>query len=281
MKLKNVIFIGWSAYGDQLSYNGMVRFLLNHFETVFLSCDSHLHFYVSTLYNDIMHRIILIDDGWVHRVVNENPGIYIINTKVNFQMENGTPKIWGSLGNFSDLVPIDKFIWDKNKISNVLSLDNFYTENNLEYTDNSSNFYVHVGLNPKIKTENFYYKRNLQLENNVLNEVLSKNNVQIGDEYIVICEFGSHIIKNEYKENKKIVNIDWCTHNPLHLGLIFENASEIHLVENSNSLFLYYCTVTNIIKSKNVNIHIYPRNRHEYYWKMMMNPQIKSWNFIF
>jgi hypothetical protein len=214
-------------------------------------------------------------------VVNQNPDIFILNSKVDFQMELGTPKIWGSSGDFSNLVGKNKFICDKNKIANIINIEEKFTENSFEYVDNSSNFYVHVGLNPLIKTKNFYYQRNTEIENNVYNDLLNRNNILHDEEYIVICEFYPHLIKEEYKKNKKIINIERSTPNPLHLGKVLENASEIHLIETSNSLFLYYCCLSNIINVKNVNIHVYSRDRYEYYWRMIMNPIIKDWNFIF
>lgn len=281
MQSDNLVFIGWSAYGDLLSYNGMIRFLMNHFKRVYLVCDSHLHQYSSVLYNDLMDRIILIDSGNIHRVISENQNTFILNSKINFNMDSGLPVIHGPFNDFSHLVSSDKFIWGHNKISNVIKLDEKYTKNDLEYVDNSSNFYVNVGLNPKIKTNHFFYNRQLEHEIALYNDLLNRNNISSNDEYIVICEFGNHIIKNEYKENKKIINIDWCTSMPLHLGKVFENASEIHLVENSHSLFLYYMSINSLLNVNNVNIHIYARNRFEYYYKMMMNPKIESWNFIF
>ena len=281
MKYESLIFIGWSAYGDLLSYNGMIRFLLNYYEKIYLPCDSHLHYYASVLYSEINERLILVDSGNVNRIVSENPNIFILNSRVNFTIESGIAITHGSFTDFSNLVEPNKFIWSGNKINNVINLDEKYTRNDIEYVDNSSNFYINVGLNPKIKTNHFFYHRKLEHEVSLYNELLNKNNINPGEEYIVICEFGNHIIKDEYKNNKKIINIDWCTSMPLHLGKVLENASEIHLIENSHSLFLYYMCVSNLLTVNKVNIHIYARNRSEYYHKMMMNPKIESWNFIF
>ena len=42
MKKEGLVFLGWNAYGDFLSYNGMVRFLLNYFDKVYIKADTIL-----------------------------------------------------------------------------------------------------------------------------------------------------------------------------------------------------------------------------------------------
>jgi len=279
---KDLIFLGWNAYGDILSYNGMIRFLLNYFNKIYLRCEGPQAQYANVLFSDISDKVYPADSSHIHNLIQTNNEILVLNTMVAFHMDsNGNYYFGGPSNELSHMVKPENFLWGNNKISDFLNLDEEFRKNELEFVDNSSNFYVNVGLNPKIKTDSFYYERNFNQEDILYQELLSKNNISFDEEYSVICEFGSHIIRDEYKYGKKYINIDWCTSMPLHLGKVLENASEIHLVENSHALFTYYMSVKKLLELKNVNIHIYARNRFEYYHKMMMNPIINTWNFIF
>ena len=61
--------------------------------------------------------------------------------------------------------------------------------------------------------------------------------------------------------------------------LKFSSPIDCHL--NSNVLFIYYLYMSGLVKLENITIHIYSRNRFEYYYKMFMNPKIESWKIIF
>jgi hypothetical protein len=111
-------------------------------------------------------------------------------------------------------------------------------------------------------------------------ELLSRNNISIGEDYIVVCDAPESKIRDEYKKTK-YVNINFCTNHPLNLITILENAKEIHLIDNSNVLFIYYLYMSGLVKLENITIHIYSRNRFEYYYKMFMNPKVENWKIIF
>jgi hypothetical protein len=160
------------------------------------------------------------------------------------------------------------------------AIDDRYAFKNVDYIDNSSNFYKGVFINTEIRYNFFHVDRNKEIENDIFESLLRCNNIQIGEEYDVICEFGPHIIRNEFKK-RKTINIHHCTNNPIRLLKLFENATEIHLVENSHVLLLYYSSMSGLIKLRNVNIHIYARNRSESLYKMFLNPKIEDWNIIY
>jgi hypothetical protein len=66
-------------------------------------------------------------------------------------------------------------------------------------------------------------------------------------------------------------------------------AEEIHLIEGFNTNFIYYMQYKNLLKiqDKKVYLHIYARNRDwsqynlDYSWKMMDNPKLSNWIYLF
>ena len=285
MKKEGLVFLGWNAYGDFLSYNGMVRFLLNYFDKVYIKADSRFLDYLNDLYNDVLDKVIFMSDVQIIDFINQNKNIAVLNLiqYVDFN-ESGITSVVNSykFGNISlKSIVSDKLYFNgDNKISSFLNLDFEYTNSNLDYIDNASNFYTNIGLNPEIRYKYFYYNRLINGEDNSYKELLVKNNISVEEDYIVICDTDTNKIRDEYK-NIKYVNIDFCTNRPLQLITLLENAKEIHLIDNSNVLFLYYLQMAGLTKFDNVTIHIYSRNRFEYYYKMFMNPKIESWKIIF
>lgn len=285
MKKESLIFLGWNAYGDFLSYNGMIRFLLNYFDKVYIKADSNFLDYLNDLYNDVLDRVIFISNDEVINLISQNKNMVVLNTiqYVDFNELGVTSKVNTDKFNNISLKSItsdELYFNGDNKISTFLNLEFEHTNSNLDYIDNASNFYTNIGLNPEIRYKYFYYNRLINDEDNLYKELLVKNNISVEEDYIVICDTDTNKIRDEYK-NIKYVNIDFCTNRPLQLITLLENAKEIHLIDNSNVLFLYYLQMAVLTKFDNVTIHIYSRNRFEYYYKMFMNPKIESWKIIF
>jgi|694.fasta_scaffold16641_9 hypothetical protein len=284
MRRESLIFLGWNAYGDFLSYNGMIRFLLNYFDKIYIKADNNFLDYLNDLYNDVLDRVIFVSiDNVINIASNKKTPVLNLIQYVDFD-ENGVTSIVNAdkFQNISlkSIVPSELYFNGDNKISGLLNLGPEYTNSNLDYIDNASNFYTNVGLNPEIRYKYFYYNRLINGEDNLYKELLVKNNISVEEDYIVICDTDTNKIRDEYK-NIKYVNIDFCTNRPLQLITLLENAKEIHLIDNSNVLFLYYLQMAGLTKFDNVTIHIYSRNRFEYYYKMFMNPKIESWKIIF
>lgn len=285
MKKEGLVFLGWNAYGDFLSYNGMVRFLLNYFDKVYIKADSRFLDYLNDLYNDVLDKVIFMSDFEIINFIEQNKNIAVLNLiqYVDFN-ESGITSVVNSdkFGNISlKSIVSDKLYFNgDNKISSFLNLDFEYTNSNLDYIDNASNFYTNIGLNPDIRYKFFHYNRLINNEHNLYKELLIKNNISVDEDYILVCETPDSRIKDDYKKIKHI-NIDFCTNHPLQLITLLENAKEINLIDNSNVLFVYYLYMSNLVKLENVTIHIYSRNRFEYYYKMFMNPKIENWKIIF
>jgi hypothetical protein len=284
MRRESLIFLGWNAYGDFLSYNGMIRFLLNYFDKIYIKADNNFLDYLNDLYNDILDRVIFVSiDDVINIASNKKTPVLNLIQYVDFD-ENGVTSIVNAdkFQNISlkSIVPSELYFNGDNKISGFLNLGPEYTNSNLDYIDNASNFYTNVGLNPEIRYKYFSYNRLMNDEYILYQELLSRNNISIGEDYIVVCDAPESKIRDEYKKTK-YVNINFCTNHPLNLITILENAKEIHLIDNSNVLFIYYLYMSGLVKLENITIHIYSRNRFEYYYKMFMNPKVENWKIIF
>jgi hypothetical protein len=284
MKEKYLIFLGWNAYGDFLSYNGMIRFLLKYFDVIYIKADAQFLYYLNNLYNDVLDRVKFVSIDDIINITNHNKKIPVLNTiqYVDFDQSGVTSIVNAdNFGNISlkSLVPSEIYFNGDNKISNFLGLGPNETISKLEYVDNASNFYINIGLNPEIRYKYFHYNRLITNEDNLYKDLLSRNNISFGEDYIVICD-SHNTIRDEYK-TMKYVNIDYCTDNPLNLITLLQKSKEVHLIDNSNLLFVYYLYMSDLVKIDNVTVHIYSRNRYEYYYMMFMNPKIDKWKIIF
>lgn len=274
---KVLLFIGWNAYGDYLSYNGMVRFLMNYFDEVHIKCEEfEQEFipYLTILYSDVSNRVYFSSTKRMKdMVINENHKKY-------FALHAGSTKTEFKEFQLKEYLEYENFFNHINFISNYFDIDDEYTQCSLEYIDNSSFFYTELKLNPYIRYNFFHIERDMEEEENLYNLLINTNNISKSEKYDIICEYGQHIIRDEFKKNK-IINIHQCTDSPLRLLKVFESADNIHLIDNSHVLLLYYAQISGIANIKNVNIHIYARNRGEYYYKMFMNPKIGDWNILY
>jgi endonuclease IV len=53
------------------------------------------------------------------------------------------------------------------------------------------------------------------------------------------------------------------------------------LLENSISLLSYHLQYKDLMEKKDVNFHVYSRNRGDSLMNMVLRPQLKNWNFIY
>jgi hypothetical protein len=278
MKIEKLLFIGWTAYGDILSYNGLIRTLLKYVDKLYFRVDGDHLKYAKNLFNN-EDRIIILSKNDSLRLILEEDDLYVLNSvqSVNFDESGVISKV--DSDEFKDLVDGSHFINGINKLSNYIEFEENEIQNNLNYIDNASNFYVNLGLNPELRYLNFFYNRKVDEEEKLKNELLLRNGIQPNEEFDIICEMPNNKIRDEYK-SRKCINIHHCTDNPLNLISLFESSTDIHLVEDSHTLFLYYLCMSEIINIKSITIHLYARNRFEYYYKMFMNPISKNWKFI-
>lgn len=95
------------------------------------------------------------------------------------------------------------------------------------------------------------------------------------------------INKKYIKNNYKCINLHMITPNPLYLLTLIENAKDIHVIENSLALMIYYLQHKKIINiNYNIYFHTYARKRR---WKsfyqyefdnMLLSPKLDNWTIL-
>jgi hypothetical protein len=273
MKQNILIFIGYFAYGDYLSLNGMIHFLLNYYDKIiYYTQNPHIK-YLKELYNDVLNKIEFYDTDVLNEYIKNNNNYNVFNMCPSFE--------WNTL--FKNVVNDDNnYYCCNNKITNLLDIKStIKTTNNCS---NSLSFYGNNGFDENILLDMFYFKRNYLKEEEYYNDIIKKHNIN-NEKYIVICELKQNNITLNYdkfiNKNLKIINICYLVDIPLYLIKLLENAEEIHMFENSNLLMIYHLQCSNNFNYKgNIYVHNYARNRGENINNMYKNPILNNWIFI-
>lgn len=252
--MKTLVFVVYDAFGDWISTNGMIRYLSEFYDEVYLVHDTPA---VVPFTTHMFRDNIKITP--VEGVINPGNECDVIDVRVN--------EIYTNPGN------VGKYFNKMNKFSSESFVSN----------DNASSFYSEIGIDPKFRITKFDYVRDHEKEDELF------NSLNLPSEYSVICEMEDGMIDKKYVSGS-VVNLHRICDNFLNTLKIIENANEIHLVENSISLFVYH--MQNIGKMKNVLINLHAYSRKENHRKcdgpdcnnkflnMLKYPQLDNWNFI-
>lgn len=277
--IKNLFYIGGTLNGDFIHFLGLIRYLTKYYEKIhfYIEPDNEHTNYINTvqyLYNDILDKIIFF---------SRLPIRYI---KKNAKKNDHTIILAGCRYRTSDFSNI--VILNFNTKHYHLNIDNEYN-NIFNFNTDEENkshekipgthldLYNSIGLNYNIAYKYFYIKRDLEMEDTIYKDILLKNKI-IDNKYSIICNDGK--IKMKYlNDNKIYIDIHYITPIPYHLIKLFENAEELHLIENSNTLFIYHLYNSGMVKIKNVKIHFYTRNR--VYANNYLYPKINEWEYLY
>lgn len=252
--MKTLVFVVYDAFGDWISTNGMIRYLSEFYDEVYLVHDTPVVVPFTTHMFRDNSKIIpvegVIDPGYECDVIDVRVGELYPNP--------------GNKGKYF------------NKI-NKFGVESFVS------TDNASSFYTEMGLDPKLRISKFNYERDLESEDNLYKSL----NLPLN--YSVVCEMEEEMIDKKYVSGE-IINLHRLTDNFLNTLKIIENANEIHLVENSIALFVYHMQNTNKMKDKKINLHAYARKEphrkcdgpdcNNKFLNMLQYPKLDNWNFI-
>jgi len=263
--MKNIFFIGYDAIGDYISNNGMIRFLLEKYNTVFVVtdlCDS----FVKLLFNDTKN-IIPIRFSEFYSECNSNKSFDIIDVRVG--------EIYYQEGNY-----------DGNYYNKLRKIGDKY---NIDYskeiiTDNASSFYVNMGLPRSLRIDNFYFERMRKSEDELFDKL------ELNSDYAAICDYSPFNINNKYVNFDKVINLHCLSSNFVDTVKVIENAKEVHLIENSVSLFVYHLQAKKLMKEVPINLHAYARTEwhrkcdgpscENPYLNMLLKPKLNNWNVI-
>lgn len=250
---RNLIFIGYPAYGDFLSFNGMIRYLVNFYEKIQFKVLAEEHReYLSVLFQDISEKV----DFCFKTVIDHNTDILNTTThRHNNLLRGHVPK-----ERYFDMY--NPFIFGGIQQKHIPQIHG---------TNNATNFYDNVGISMYMRLTNFFFVRDFKQEENFIEKEKP---------YIIRNDYDDHQMMG-ISQIKKNVNIHFKCHCPLYLLSLFEQADEIHLLENSLLLMLYHMEYSKITNIKSpVFVHIYARENRGDLINMVRQPILPNWYFI-
>lgn len=285
------------AYGDCLSVVSLVYFLLNYYETVYFNIEGTeiLKYYSEYFSNDPLFKVRIFINTTKRSLGSINGGdvgeYHICDTRLEPNRYLSHPKI-------------THYFDYNNPIYNYLNIDeSLLTRPNSKFPNENIDinhiiYYKLIGLNNKVRMNYFHYSRNIEKEKSLKKQLFEKFNIPEGSKYNVINDpvsawkyTTSNKIRGFTKNNYPIINIS--DQSPC-IGLLthlLEDAESIHFIENNNVNFFYHAQYKNIFKyEKNIYFHVWLRNRDwrwaknynfDYAWKMMSEPNLENWKFIF
>lgn len=213
--------------GDAIILNGLIRHYCNEYDSVILFCKEPYYESIKWMFRDIKNLTY-------HVVTFHSGDSEIQNFITSNNLEN----------------KVIKFGFEK--LAELCSKgESFYDA-----------FYLMHNFTPEFRFHNFYYERDLEIENYIFNKLNPDN-----EKYIFVIDDGNHHIGNlkipqgrlptKYKiiNYDKSLNYDDTRFLMFNYYKILENAEEIHTLETA---FFEFIRSINIEKSK-VYIHSYLR----------------------
>lgn len=289
------------AHGDLISTNGLINFLSLHYDLIFILTHWNFINVVEDMYRNnpkikpmsFDYFMIYADFSQLHKD-DDVEFLYLYSENMK------TCRVENSLV-FDDCnVTVDDFL------SKNIS-DKVYDENNpigtkfgfdilkINGLDLTSNFYNRSGLPSEIKFINFNFERFYDDEDKLL------NSLNLPPEYAVICEYNKipekddnysvrhtgnttqyEPINRQYIKTDHLINLHLLSEKYFDVVKVIENATEVHLIENSFSLLVYFLQMTGRMKKIPINFHSYVRKEEarKDFIKMYLNPKLDNWNFI-
>lgn len=253
--MKDLVFIIYDAFGDWISANGMIRHLSKQYQKVYLIHDTPVVVpFTQNMFKDNVNIVPVQGMNIPHSDYD------VIDLRIH--------EIYSSPGGSG--VYFNK-------------MNKFGTES-FSSTDNASSFYCELGLNPKMRVKEFYYERDLEKEDELYQSLNLPSN------YSVVCEMNEGMIDKKYVKEEHIVNLHRLTDNFMHTLKVIENANDIHLIENSISLFVYHMQHISQMKPVDIYLHTYARQEphrrctspdsDNVYLNMLKCPKLLNWSFV-
>lgn len=287
----NLIIISYTAHGDYHSYMGLFRFLLKYYKFIYLVIDD-IHtplLIIKDLLKDKINHFNFYNKYDIIKINLDSNTTDILNLSIPL-CKHG---VWNTRRIYKE--PIEYYkkkgckYYNDSSFAKTLNLDKEHSDfsgYDMSYIENVK-FYKNIGFNPDIVFKYYYYQRNIEKEQELYLDILNKYKLDISNpKYNIICEYSHRnsnyvMNKNNIKNNYTNINIHKICDNPILLLTLFINSTEMHLMENSIALFLYYLQKSNTFKlNKQLNIHLYMRKRAENCVNMLRNPILENWKFI-
>ena len=264
-----ILFLGYDAWGDWISYNGLIRYLAERYDNVYIQLDygRARESFVIDLFKDD-DKIEIYSGQHYDLVVDAHTYDEPCQSDFNKNNKLGDLYLDYTLNPFKDPLP-----------------------------SNPACFYQYLGLSDNVRTQYFYFSRN-KIEEDILFNTLNLTKGQ----YDLICQPPNTKINERYFGDVQIVNIHNLSPKFTDTLKIVEDARQVHLVDNSLALFVYHLQYKNLLKPREINFHSYARmderncvgvdennifTEHNKYYNnnlrcinAMLTPKLNNWNFI-
>lgn len=259
--MKTLFVEQYDAFGDWVSINGLIRYLIEeyHYKKVYLVLEYNetRKNFVNLLYGDDSRIETIMD----HQFESISDIDYdVIDTRVNEWHPAVLSRSYWSFEN-----PIENYIHSGP-------------------ASNSDNFYLKLGVDPVIKNKYFFFSRKIDLENILF------DSLDLKKPYSVVCNYGENLIDRKYLKHSNIVNLHNISPNLVDILKILENSDDIHLIENTVSLFVYHLQAANLLDLFKINLHAYARkeshrkcngpNCNNQFLNMLLLPKLENWEVI-
>jgi hypothetical protein len=274
----------YDSMGDNLSINGMINFLSYYYEKIIIFMDFNFSKCYEVLYahnskvETMSHDYFMINGSNFDHSNDEVDFLYLLELSTwrdTCKIENTFLCKRGHTicaTDFLERVTPKNVFSESNPIGSYLNIK--YDE---EIYKNLSEFVVVRDKIPlEIKYRNFHYDRVYEEEEKLFNKL------NLPEKYAVVCEYGENKIDKKYIKSECVVNLHNIS-NFFDTVKIIENASEIHLIENSVAIFVYLLQLSGKIEKKKVHFHLYVRKYDVWrknFYKLFTNPKLDNWSFI-
>jgi len=285
--VKTLFVSNYSAYGDQIAVSGMINFLSFYYDKIFILVSWDFVSVVDYLYreNDKVQPMSY-DYFMFTDIASTFPGYFECMCLLGedyFSLDESCLSSSGEL--IADVaVTVPDFV-NKNICEEVYSQKNpigskfgFSVPRN-KNLDMVSEFYNKMGFPDELKYKCFNFQRSTTDE-----ERLAKS-LSLADSYAVVCEYGNdtNIISRKFVKSNSIVNIHMLSEKYFDVVKVIENAKEVHLIENSFAMLIYFLQLSGKMKRVPINFHAYYRKEHDrkLNYQVYMKPKLDNWTFIF
>jgi hypothetical protein len=258
--MKTIFVRHYDAFGDWVSINGLVRYLIQHYHYkkvyLVLEYNETRKNFVELLYGDNSKISTIMDHEFESICTNED----VIDTRVNeYYSRVGSGNYWSN----------QNLLEDYKHIGSI---------------SNSDNFYIKLGINSEVKNKYFFFSRKVDLEEKLF------DSLNLTEPYSVICDYDENLIDRKYLKHSKVVNLHNISPNLVDVLKILENSDDIHLIENTVSLFVYHMQAAFLLRNFKVNLHAYARKEthrkcvgsecNNIFLNMLLLPKLENWEFI-
>ena len=271
--MNNTILIHHLGYADLFSCNGIVNHYAGLKENIKILVDTPdkieiLDYMYSGLPNVTCELPVV--------TIKKNKDETCLFCHTSNEMMN-CPRKHGSSCNYVD--------WSKYQHDEIIKIGAFNgyrswekfrtSEENISF---SHSFYKYNDINIDHRIDKFSINRNFAREE----EMYKNYNSSITSEYSVIHDDSKRniTINRSYIKTKNIYNLDGSSETLLDQIGIIENAEEIHFIDSSYSVLIYFLSFHySKIAAIPKYLHLYPRPGRDY--KIYQNPVPENWYNIY